>query len=57
MSNASNKKLEMLKQHLQPNQSEIQDLQIKPESPQILQYFNQKLPLNHPLIKSLEEMI
>ncbi|MCY9580728.1 hypothetical protein [Paenibacillus alvei] len=47
----------MLKQHLQPNQSEIQDLQIKPESPQILQYFNQKLPLNHPLIKSLEEMI
>ncbi|MFF2287321.1 hypothetical protein [Peribacillus butanolivorans] len=52
MSNASNKKLELLKQHFPPNQSLNQ-----PDRPQFLEYLKRKLPLNHPLIQILEEML
>jgi len=50
----------MLKEHFLSNQSLNQNMEgmlSQPERPQILQYYNQKLPQNHPLIQILEEMI
>ncbi|MCO0599225.1 hypothetical protein NGI46_17585 [Peribacillus butanolivorans] len=48
MNNASNKKIEILKQHLG-------GLEL-PSRPRYLQYLDKKLPPNHPRIKILEEM-
>ena len=55
---ATNKKIEILKQHFSINQALNQDiggLEL-PSRPQFLQYLDKKLPPNHPRIKILEEM-